>query len=149
MWGKVSSLLGLAPNVADHKTQELHLATAALLVHVSMIDDDFSVHERNSLLVCMQDQFGLTVEVATQIIDDAHAGEETVTCLYQFTRVITKELDAEGRLDIVRLLWQVAFADNHLDNFEANLLAKVAGLLGVSPEDRIRIKHEVMADKAE
>jgi len=148
MWGKVSSMLGLAPSAAEDKDEELHLATAALLVHVSMIDDDFSVHERNSLLVCMQDQFGLTVDVATQIIDDAHMGEETVTCLYQFTRVIAKELDQEGRQDIVRLLWQAAFADNHLDNFEANLLAKIAGLLGVAPEDRIRIKHEVMAAKA-
>lgn len=145
MWGKVSGLLGLKAEVAADKTSELHLATAALLVHVSVIDDDFSEQERISLLICLKSQFDLAHDVAEQILTEAEVKQQGASCLYQFTKVITSELDQEGRQDIVRLLWQVAFADNLLDNFEANLLAKVAGLLGVVTEDRIRIKHEVMA----
>ena len=146
MWGKVSSLLGLKAEVTTDKTSELHLATAALLVHVSVIDDDFSEQERISLLICLKSQFDLAHDVAEQILSEAEVKQQEASCLYQFTKAITSELDQEGRQDIVRLLWQVAFADNLLDNFEANLLAKVAGLLGVVTEDRIRIKHEVMAN---
>lgn len=144
MWGKVSSLLGLKENTATDQREELHLATAALLVHVSMVDEEFAEEERASLLDCLRDQFDLSEEVAKQILAEAEVEQQDASCLYRFTKVITGELDQEGRQEIVRLLWRVAFSDNHLDNFEANLLAKVAGLLGVSPEDRIRIKHEVM-----
>ncbi|MBL4789343.1 MAG: TerB family tellurite resistance protein [Kordiimonadaceae bacterium] len=143
MWGKISKLLKVAPAAAETKGQELQLATAALLVHVSQVDDDFSESERRALLACLQDEFSLAPEVAQQILVDAEVKENDSTCLYKFTKVITKELDNEGRQDIIRLLWRVAFSDNHLDNFEANVLAKIAGLLGVSTEDRIRIKHEV------
>lgn len=145
MWGKVTELLGLKAEVAPDQTSELHLATAALLVHVSMADDDFCAQERQSLLGCLKEEFELTSLVAEQILADAEREQKDASCLYKFTKVITSELDQEGRQDIVRLLWRVAFADRHLDNIESNLLAKVAGLLGVSPEDRIRIKHEVMA----
>jgi len=148
VWGKVSGLLGLKAEVVTDKTSELHLATAALLVHVSMVDDDFSDHERVSLLVCLKTQFDLAHDVAEQILIEAEVKQGEVSCLYQFTKVITGELDQEGRQDIVRLLWQVAFSDNQLDNFEANSLAKVAGLLGVVAEDRIRIKHEVLAENS-
>ncbi len=146
MWGKVSELLGLKANAATDKGSELQLATAALLVHVSLVDDDFSSEERATLLASLQDQFALSKAVAEKILTDAETQQKEASCLYRFTRVITKELDQEGRQDIVRLLWRVAFADNQLDNFEDNILAKVGGLLGVSTEDRIRIKHEVMAE---
>ena len=145
MWGKVYGLLGLKPSAVTDQKSELHIATAALLVHVSMADAEFCESERASLLTCLKEQFGLADEVASQILLDAENEQQDASCLYKFTKVITGELDQEGRQDIVRLLWRVAFSDNHLDNFEANLLAKVAGLLGVSPEDRIRIKHDVMA----
>jgi uncharacterized tellurite resistance protein B-like protein len=145
MWGKVSELLGLKADAAPNNGSELHLATAALLVHVSLVDDEFAAEERQSLLDCLQDQFSLDKAVAEQILADAELEQREASCLYRFTHVITGELDQEGRQEIVRLLWLVAFSDNQLDNFESNLLAKVAGLLGVSTEDRIRIKHEVMA----
>jgi len=145
VWGKVSGLLGLRAEVAKDKASELHLATAALLIHVSFVDDEFSSEERVSLLLCIKTHFDLEHDVAEQIVKEAEVKQREASCLYQFTKTITKELDQEGRQAIVRLLWEVAFADNYLDNFEANLLAKVAGLLGVITEDRIRIKHEVMA----
>lgn len=146
MWGKVSNLLGLSESTDTRTGNELQLATAALLVHVSKVDNDFSAEERASLLSCLQDHFGLSSSDAETILKDAENKQQEASCLYKFTKVITGELDQEGRQDIVRLLWRVAFADNQLDNFEANLLAKVAGLLGVAPEDRIRLKHEVMAE---
>jgi len=144
VWGKVASLLGISESQARTAEEELQLATAALLVHVSRIDNDFTSEERISLLECLKDQFQLSADAAEAILADAETEQQDASCLYKFTKVITGDLDQDGRQEIVRLLWKVAFSDNHLDNFEENLLAKVAGLLGVSPEDRIRIKHEVM-----
>lgn len=142
MWGKVSELLGLSDS-ANHEGNELQLATAALMVHVSLVDDEFTSDERMQLLANLQKRFGLSVGDAEQILNDAEAEQKDTTCLYRFTKVITGELDQEGRQQIIKLLWQVAFADGHIDDFEKNTIAKVAGLLGVSAKDRIALKHEV------
>jgi len=148
MWNKVAELLGLGDKAKGSKANELQLATAALLVHVASVDGDFDDDERERLTDCLTEHFWLTAEEAEQIIEDAEEEEQDASCLYRFTRTITSELDQEGRQEIVRLLWQVAFADNRIDNFEANVLAKIAGLLGVTEQDRIRIKHEVEAATA-
>lgn len=145
MFDKVSSFLGLKEPERQDPAYNLHLSTAALLVYVSCADGEFSNDERAQLLVCLTDQFDLSHETAEHILVEAQAQQSDATCLYQFTKAITDQLDQEGRQDIVRLLWRVAFADQHIDNFEANMLAKVAGLLGVSTRDRILLKQEVEA----
>ena len=148
MWNKVTELLGLGSDKKCSKASELHIATAALMVHVASSDGDFSDDERERLIDCLTEHFWMTSEEAEVIMDCAHEEEQDAPSLYRFTRAIAKELDQDGRQEIVRLLWQVAFADNHIDNFEANVLAKIAGLLGVTEIDRIRIKHEVEAATA-
>lgn len=145
MWQQVSELLGLSGDKKKGKANELQLATAALMAHVAASDGDFCADERERLTDCMTEHFWLSSEEADDILEQALAEERDATDLYVFTRVISKELDQDGRQEIVRLLWQVAFADNKLDNFEANVLAKIAGLLGVTEQDRIKIKHEVEA----
>tara|TARA_R110002096_G_scaffold430820_2_gene645260 strand:- start:177 stop:623 length:447 start_codon:yes stop_codon:yes gene_type:complete len=147
MWGKVSELLGLTETVGVGEMKELHLATAALLIQVSLSDGRISQEEKTQLLLCLSEQFSLDSEVAEKILTDAQAEQTEANCLYKFTRVVAGELDQEGRQEIVRLLWKVALVDNHIDNFEDNVLAKVSGLLGVSAQDRIAIKHEVMAGR--
>jgi len=148
MFDKVTKLLGLNAKADESPDNNLQLATAALLVYVSRADGDFSSEERAQLLDCLKEQFALDSKDAEQILDDAEAQQQEATCLYRFTKSITDELDQSGRQDIVKLLWRVALADNHIDNFEANVLAKVSGLLGVSTRDRITLKHEVEMELA-
>ncbi|MEX0297511.1 MAG: TerB family tellurite resistance protein [Kordiimonas sp.] len=148
MWGKVSELLGLTDTVGVGEVKELHLATAALLVQVSLSDGEMAASEKAQLIACLSEQFSLDTDIAEKIFSDAQSEQNEANCLYKFTRVVASELDQEGRQEIVRLLWQVALADNRIDNFEENVLAKVSGLLGVSAQDRIQIKHAVMAGRA-
>lgn len=146
MFDRFSKLFGGRPATRAGESDGLALATAALLVQVSKADGDFSETERSALTASLLDHFGLEAEVAGEILARAERSQEDATCLYRFTKALTDELDQEGRQAIVKLLWRVALADNHLDNFEANVIAKVSGLLGVSPRDRVNLKHEVEAE---
>ena len=145
MFDKMTKLLGLKEPESVDPQYNLQLSTAALLVYVSCADGEFSTQERAQLITCLIDQFELSAETAEHILGEAETQQTGATCLYQFTKEITDQLDQDGRQDIVRLLWRVALADNHIDNFEANMLAKVAGLLGVSTRDRVLLKQEVEA----
>lgn len=146
MLQKFSKLLGFKPD-ETRTVKELHLATAVLLVHVSLEHENFNDAEQKSVLKSLQDHFGLTADMAQKIVDLAVKREEESLELYSFTRIITQELDQPGRQDIVRLLWRVAFADGHLDHYETHIITKICGLLGVSLRDRTRIKQEVQAER--
>ena len=66
-----------------------------------------------------------------------------LVCLFDFTRALHASLDEAQKLDVIRLLWQVAMADSKLDKYEDYLVKKVADLLYVPHSDVMRIKHEV------
>ena len=144
MWHKVSSLLGLERSEPSTE-RSVELATAALLVQVSVADQSFDESERQALARELKTHFNMADTDVQHLIRDAEVEQQDASCLYRFTRVIAAELDQDGRQAIVRLLWRIAVADNRIENFELNAIAKISGLLGVSPEDRVRIKHEVEA----
>ena len=145
-WNKFSKLLGLETKEGEATHNEMHIVTAALMIHVSITHDDFSDAEKSGTLMCIQEHFELDEVVAHQILEKATEHHDEATDLYSFTRVIMRELEQEGQQEIVKLLYRVAFADQHLDHFEEQIITRISGLLGVNAHDRVRIKQEVRAE---
>jgi len=56
---------------------------------------------------------------------------------YYFTSVLKRTLDDDGRQKIVGMLWDIAFANGPVDEFEENTIWRIAELLGVSTRDRV------------
>ena len=57
--------------------------------------------------------------------------------------MLNDNLDAEEKIHVIELLWQVAFADAVLDKYEEYYIRKIADLLYISHKDYIRTKHRV------
>lgn len=124
----------------------LHMAAGALLVNVSNSHDGFSDEERTEVLEILKSHFDLNQEKAEHILTRAETFEKNAIDIHSFTRVINMHLEQDGRQDIVKFLWRVAYADKHLHSLEADAIKKIADLLGVTTRDRIRLKQEVEAD---
>jgi uncharacterized tellurite resistance protein B-like protein len=41
------------------------------------------------------------------------------------------------------MMWEIAYADGDVDEFERNLIWRAADLLGISSRDRIELGHRV------
>jgi hypothetical protein len=54
-----------------------------------------------------------------------------------------RTLDEVGRLRVVEMLWEIAFADGAITEIEHHVLWRVADLLAVSPNDRIALRQRV------
>ena len=145
IWNKFKDGLGLDKN-AQEPHEPLHVVTAALMIRVSITHEDISHAEKRSILVCIQEHFDLEESLAHEVFEKAVEHHDNATDLYDFTRVIMAELEHEQQIEIVRLLYRVAFADNHLENFEEHIITRIAGLLGVGTRDRVRLKQEVRAE---
>ena len=131
-----------APAPAD-TAADYQLAAAALLVHIASIDGDFDADEQRRIQQLVEARFGVTAEEARQIIAAAWESEREAVDLYRFTSVLKRRLDAEGRRQVVGMLWDMAHADGAVHEFEENVVWRVAELLGVSTRDRVTLRREV------
>ena len=131
--------------VSEPKVDELQAAAAALLVESACLDGNFDEQERKSILGLMERHFNLNDEESSTLLAEAENIVEKAGDLYSFTRVIKDKYDPKERIEIIEMLWAVAFADGNVDHYEANLISRVAGLIFVSDFDRGEAKKRVMA----
>jgi uncharacterized tellurite resistance protein B-like protein len=119
------------------------LAAAALLIHVISLDGEPSEIEKRKLHGLLESSFGLDPGTADRLIASATRAEGEAVDLYHFTSVIMRSVNEEGRLRIVEMMWELAYADGEVSEFEDNVVWRAADLLGVSSRDRIDLKHRV------
>ena len=125
--------------------EELQAAAAALLVEAAFMDGNFDDQERKSIMSLMKQYFHLNDEESLLLVSEAEQVVENAGDLYAFTRIIKDRYEHEQRIEMVEMLWEVAFADGNLDHFESNLISRIAGLIFVSDRDRGDAKKRVMA----
>jgi len=122
---------------------DYRLAAAALLVHAAAIDGDVSDAERGKLRVLIKQQFELDEATTDELVAEATEAENESIDLYHFTSVINGSLNEEGRRRVVEMMWEIAYADGDVDEFERNLIWRAADLLGISSRDRSELGHRV------
>jgi uncharacterized tellurite resistance protein B-like protein len=147
LWTTVTELLrqvsGGQTSAKDLREEELRLASAALLVHAGSIDGDFDSDERRTLKGLLQTRYQLSDGDVRKLLAAAQQSEHEAVDLYRFTSVLCRELDQDGRKRIVEMLWEMAYADGVLHEFEQNLVWRAAELLGVSTRDRVELRKAV------
>lgn len=122
---------------------DYRLAATALLVHAGRIDGQFAETERAKLRTLLKDRFGLDEADAAELLAEASELEREAIDLYQFTSQLNRALDEKGRAHLVEMMWQIAFADGVISEFEDNLIWRAADLLGISRRERIALRNRV------
>ena len=124
-----------APAARPRGGEAHQLAAAALLVEAATMDDSFDAAERATILQLLTGRFGLSAEEGEELLADAEAEVARSNQLYAFTKPIKDALDHEERIEIVEMLWEVAYTDGALHDYEASLIRRVTGLLHVSDRE--------------
>ncbi len=121
------------------------VAVAALMVQLISVDGVIDSAEQVRLKDVLKKRFSLSDEETAELIKIANEREKEAVDLYGFTSVLKRELDKEGRIEIIEMMWELVFADGEIHEFEDNMVWRVAELLGVSRRDRIRMRQSVEA----
>jgi uncharacterized tellurite resistance protein B-like protein len=124
---------------------DYRLAAAALMVHVATLGGDLGEPARQKLHEVLKTRFELTDELTTELIDAALAADRDAVDFYQFTSLLLRTLDEAGRQRIIKMMWEIVFADGEVDEFEDNVMWRVADLLAVSNRERIELRQQVAA----
>jgi uncharacterized tellurite resistance protein B-like protein len=119
----------------------LHLATAALLLEMMRMDSAVTAAETAAVAGALQTRFGLDAAQVGALMALAAEEAQQATDYFQFTSLINKHFSREQKIEVVENLWQVAFADGHLDAHEQHFMRKIADLLYISHADYVAAKQ--------
>lgn len=120
-----------------------NLITAALMIEVMQADFSLDEREQQAFISVLKQSFDLEKNEVIELEELAHAKVEEATSLYEFTRQINDNFSAGEKLELIRNMWRVAFADGEIDRYEDGVIRRVAELIYVAHSDFIRMKLEV------
>jgi uncharacterized tellurite resistance protein B-like protein len=118
------------------------LAVAVLLVHLAAVDGSVGDEEKRAVRAALQQHFGLEEDVVRELVHEARRRDAEAVDLYHFTSTLA-QLPEEERIEIVRMMWQVVFADSQNHELEDNLVWRVAELIGVSARQRTVLRNQM------
>ena len=122
---------------------DYRLAAAALLIHVMSVDGQETGAEQDMLQELLKRQFDLDDDAVDELIAAATAADREAVDLYSFTSLINRSLDEDGRRRIVKMMWEMVYADGRMNEFEDNVVWRASDLLGISQRDRVEMRIEV------
>ena len=124
--------------------KESVIGISALLVHAAHIDEIYSDHEKELILDFIKSY--LTDENANEILKKAEDIEKNSNQLLNYTNIIKKN-SMDTKKDIIEHLWKVIISDNSVDQYEANLMRRVCGLIYFPDKECAEIKLKLLNSK--
>ena len=125
---------------AQEHEHALQLGTAVLLVEVMRADTKMGATERASVLVALREKFAFSDDELARLLELAEQTAQTTYDYHRFTSRMNEHFTQAKKIQVVEKMWQVAFADGHLDAHENHLISKIAGLLHVTHGEYIAAK---------
>ncbi|MGO3344187.1 MAG: TerB family tellurite resistance protein [Marinomonas sp.] len=120
-------------------------AVAALMMEVMMADHEVNDCEVEQVKGFLRESTDLGDEVDV-LYEEAKAGISNANDLYQFTKVINETASVEQKIELVKGLWRVAFADGVIDSYEDHRIRRISELLFMPHSEFIQAKLAVKAE---
>ena len=124
--------------------KESVIGVSALLVHAAHIDEIYTDHEKELILNFIKSY--LTDEDSDKILKKAEDIEKNSNQLLNYTNIIKKN-SLDIKKDIIEHLWKVIISDNSVDQYEANLMRRVCGLIYFPDKECAEIKLKLLSSK--
>ncbi len=126
----------------DGAPPDPQLSVAALLVHLASVDGVITPEERKTIAAALEDHFGLDREAVKKLMGEAMRRDAEAVDFYHFTSALSR-LSERERIEIIRLMWQVVYADRENHELEDNMVWRVAELIGVSARQRTVLRSQM------
>jgi uncharacterized tellurite resistance protein B-like protein len=129
------------PQDREHR---LRLATGALVMEMIRADDEVKESELAIARRVLQEKFDLSEDETEELVGLSRDAAHEAVSYYRFTSLINKEFTPAEKIQVVEMLWQVAYADRHLEKYEEHLVRKIAELIYVPHAEFMAAKHRVL-----
>lgn len=130
-----------APSSRQFDEEDHRIAAAALLIHVADADGDIGDLEQKRIRALVAERFDLDTSAAARLIREALWSEHESVSVDHFVTILKRALDADGRLKLVEMMWDVVYADGEAGETEDSSIWRIANMLGVSEPDQETLRR--------
>jgi uncharacterized tellurite resistance protein B-like protein len=124
---------------------DLRLSVAVLMVEAARQDDRFDARERAGIQNLLARKFALGADECAVLLAAAEARASQMVQMHGHTSLLFEKLGPDERVQLVEMLWEVAYADGVLDPEEDLLIRRIAGLMYVTDRDRVLARQRAVA----
>ena len=132
--------------VERESPKNLELIALCLIFEVANADNDIDTREKDLILNKIKDSIDLSVLTEKEIFDVIKDQSQERVSFYDIIHDINKNLDKDKKIDILRTMWEVAYADKVLDVDEERIIRRSAEMLGIKPSIVLKTKQEFKAE---
>ena len=93
------------------KPKNLKLIALCLAFEVANADNDIDIREKDLILEKIKESIDVTVLTEKEIFDVIQDESRNRVSFYDIIQDINKNLDKKGKVDVVKMLWEIAYAD--------------------------------------
>ena len=138
-------------NPADTRPQHdpIRLATAAVLLEIAQADGQFAAPEGADIAAYLQKAFDLDADSARELMEAAAEIRNQTIDYFAMTNYLRRTTSLEERIEIVKTMWRIVYADGRLSDYENYLVRKLADLLGLEHRVMIAAKVVVLEERGE
>ena len=116
------------------------VAVASLLIEASRLDGHYDAVEQGTVVRLLREKLQLPADQARTLHALAEVRQANTYDNWIFCEAIKKGYSMPERIDIVKLLWDVALADGQLHRLETMMIDRVAIELGLNETDAAAAK---------
>tara|TARA_S200000501_G_C20565435_1_gene630659 strand:+ start:218 stop:643 length:426 start_codon:yes stop_codon:yes gene_type:complete len=124
------------------KPKNLKLIALCLAYEVANADNDIDVREKDLILEKIRESIDVTVLTEKEIFDEIQEESQKRVSFYDIINDINKNLDKKEKIDVLKMLWEIAYADKVLDVDEERIIRRSAEMLGIRPSIVLQTKEE-------
>ena len=129
--------------VKEEKPKNLKLIALCLAFEVANADNDIDDREMDLILEKIKNTIDISVLNEKEIYDVIKEESDKRVSFYDIIHDINTNLDKEEKIKILRLLWEIAYADEVLDVDEEKIIRRSAEMLGIKPSIVLKTKEEL------
>ena len=124
------------------KPKNLKLIALCLAFEVANADNDIDIREKDLILEKIKESIDVTVLTEKEIFDVIQEESQKRVSFYDIIHDINKNLDKKEKVDVLKMLWEIAYADKVLDVDEERIIRRSAEMLGIKPSIVLQTKDE-------
>ena len=124
------------------KPKNLKLISLCLAYEVANADNKIDSKELDLLLSLIKENIDVSLISEKDILQVIQEDSKKSISFYDIIRDINKGLNKEEKVGIIKMLWEVAYADNVLDVDEERIIRRSAEMLGIKPSIVLQTKDQ-------
>ena len=124
------------------KPKNLKLIALCLAFEVANADNNIDASEKDLILEKIKESIDLSVLTEKEIFEVIQEESQKRFSFYDIINDINKNLDKKEKIDVLKMLWEIAYADKILDVDEERIIRRSAEMLGIRPSIVLQTKEE-------